>query len=149
MKKILFTVIATILSTLDSFLFLNSSTILIDLFGEKNLKKHFTKIISILFSAALTIFFSLQFSNSIEEYYLILRSYSAVPLAFPLLFTILFKRSFSEKQVIFCILSTVAVMLANDTLFSGIKSFYLGCIYNFGILVLCHIYNFLSNKRYK
>ncbi|MFQ3307484.1 MAG: SSS family solute:Na+ symporter [Candidatus Midichloriaceae bacterium] len=134
-------IIATILSSLDSFLFINSSTILFDLLGNKYSKKNKAKIISLLISSTLTVVLALKFSDSIETYLLIFSSYTAIPFAVPLLFSILFRKILSEKQILICVLSTIFVMAINDIYFNIFKSFYLGATYSIVIFSILLMYN--------
>lgn len=92
-------ILATILSTLDSYLFLAGSTLSYDLWGKRNGAKtiHYYKL-NILFSAAVCFFMALLFEGNIKSVWKTLGSYSASCLLIPVLYGHLKPDRINDRQ---------------------------------------------------
>lgn len=137
---------ATILSTLDSFLFICSSTLTYDLFGNKISHNLFNRIFGLLFISFLTFFLASYYINRIEHFVIIIRSYCGITIVIPLVFTIIFGKIVNEKQFIISVMITCLCMIFNDFIFtkSFITSFYLGIIVAFFNICFFILVNYLS-----
>ncbi len=101
---------ATVLSTLDSYLFLGGSTIAYDLAPKKyrgNLALHY---LSFLFMAAFAILLATAFEGNIKAVWKTLGSLSAASLLFPVLYGFISKRKLSDIAFVTACLSSAIVV---------------------------------------
>ena len=136
---------ATILSTLDSFLFICSSTLIYDLLGPKYTLRHLFQIGSLVLIGGVTFCLASHFIDSIDKFYVVLRSYCGVTLAIPLMLSIFFGKVINKTQFVVIIVLAVLGMLLNDFILkeSLIKNFYFGAIISFISFFICACINFL------
>ena len=125
-------VIATIMSTLDSYLFLSSSTIVYDLMPKYRNTK-FAYILSFIVIAAFSVVLALSFDGNIKAVWKAMGSISSAALLFPLLLNLFIKNKMSDNLfLITTITSALAVVIWR---LSGLKdAFQLDELYP-GILV--------------
>ena len=76
---------ATILSTMDSYLFIASTSVSFDLFGYKSGKSKWPHILALIFSGLLTLTLVQLFQNDIPQVWKVLGTYSAACLLLPVL----------------------------------------------------------------
>ena len=121
---------ATILSTLDSFLFICSTTLTYDLCGKKFSHYRYDKIFGLILTSFITFCLASYYVNQIEQFSMAVRSYCGVTLAIPLIFTIIFGKILNEKQFIISVVVTFLCMVFNDFILTKpfVTSFYLGII---------------------
>ncbi|WP_323732503.1 sodium:solute symporter family protein [Candidatus Bandiella euplotis] len=119
---------ATILSTLDSFLFICSATLVYDLLGPKYTLNYVFKIGALVLIGGVTFFLASHFIDSIDKFYIMMKGYFGVTLAIPLMLTILFGRIANEVQFLSVIVLTILGMLVNDFILDMpvVRSFYVG-----------------------
>ena len=139
---------ATILSTLDSFLFICSNTLMYDLFNKKFVKNNIYKIGSLAVVGGITFFLAGHFVDDIDKFYILLRSYCGVTLAIPLMCTIAFGKFLSEKQFIASIILACIFMVVSDFVQSEIyiESFYVGALVSFLSIIIFLIMNNVKRK---
>jgi SSS family solute:Na+ symporter len=140
-------VAATILSTLDSFLFICSSTLGYDLFGRKFSQKNAYKIGRLIITSIITFLLAGHFVDDIDYFYKLLRSYCGITLAIPMMCTIFFKNILSEKQFIYSILLASILMFINDYFgFAVIENFYLGALINSISIMIFALINNIAKR---
>ena len=139
---------ATILSTLDSFLFICSNTLIYDLFSKKFGKNNMYKIGSLVVVGGITFFLAGHFVDDIDKFYILLKSYCGVTLAIPLMCTIAFGKFLSEKQFIASILLACIFMAVRDLTLSEfyIESFYVGGLVSFLSIIIFVVMNNVKRK---
>lgn len=104
--------LATILSTLDSYLFLAGTTLTYDLSGEKNRNNPFYHAMGVLLVGALSLAMANFFSGNIKLVWKTLGSYSAGCLLFPVLIGYLRKNSFEDKSFVgACLFAAISMTL--------------------------------------
>ncbi len=104
--------LATILSTLDSYLFLAGTTLTYDLSGEKNRENPFYHSMGVLMVGALALGMAHFFSGNIKLVWKTLGSYSAGCLLFPVLLGHIKKKKFHDLTFVgSCLISAVAMTL--------------------------------------
>lgn len=118
-------ILATILSTLDSFLFITSSTLYYDFKILKNSRPY----IAVLLTATLTIALSAFFEGNIEKVWFICKSYFSACLVLPILFGYFIPRLANDNVfylsgICSCICMTIWELYFTHT---NIDSFYIGC----------------------
>ncbi|MBY0580550.1 MAG: sodium:solute symporter family protein [Rickettsiales bacterium] len=139
---------ATILSTLDSFLFICSNTLVYDLFDKRFSKSNVYKMGSLIVVGGITFFLAGHFANDIDKFYLLLRSYCGVTLAIPLMCTIIFGKFLSEKQFVASIILAGLFMIINDLIKTEfyVESFYIGALASFFSIAIFVIINNTKKK---
>jgi len=130
-------ILATILSTLDSYLFLAGTTLSYDILIKKfpSLNKtsalihHLSTVGVALFAGVLAILFK----GNIKNVWLIFGSYSASCLLLPLLFGMAFPKQISDRQFFFTSLLTAIIISFKNWLplgFSEVQELYLGLLFS-------------------
>ena len=113
-------ILATILSTLDSYLFLAGATIGHDLPSNKYKGKKIFLILGTCSSAAIAYFMAIYFKGDIKTVWKTLGSYSAACLLIPVLLGHILKRKISDIQfVITCLLGVITTSWWRNTNHSG------------------------------
>jgi SSS family solute:Na+ symporter len=104
-------VMATIMSTLDSYLYLGGSTLAYDLFSHK--EKHLNRIqtASIVGIAVLGIVLSLAFEGNIKNTWLFFGSLMSATLLPPMMMYLLFKRKTDDKHFLNCLIIGTVICL--------------------------------------
>lgn len=91
-------VLATIMSTIDSYLLIAGTTLSYDIFGLKKKSRAWKHHASLIFVAILSIVMALIFDGNIKFAWKTLGSYSASCLLFPMLFGYIFPGKISDKE---------------------------------------------------
>lgn len=139
-------ILATILSTLDSYLFLAGTTISFDIFPKQLRNKSFLHHFGIIISGLLALFMANIFNGDIKAVWKTLGSYSASCLLLPVLFGYIFPKRISDNQF-FCssivgIISTTTWKIIDKTSFiKNIDELYIGIIATGTTLALFSIFN--------
>ena len=148
-------ILATILSTLDSYLFIAGSSLSYDIFPKKWRNHMFIHHMGVLGVAFFTLLLGLIFDGNIREIWKAVGSYSAACLLFPVLFGFIFPNKISDKGFVSASLTGVFVMsFWSLLLFYGVvepslDKFYIGCIATMSSLALQLIIHTLSQKKLK
>ena len=101
---------ATILSTMDSYLFIASTSVSFDLFGYQSGKSRWPHIIALIFSGLLTLVLVLLFQRSIPQVWKVLGTYSAACLLLPVLYGYFSKHKMRDGHfVATCLAAAVGV----------------------------------------
>ena len=139
-------ILATILSTLDSYLFLGGSILSHDLGQQKykkNIKSHYLGIIMI---AGISVYIATIFNGNIKSVWKTLGSFQASCLLFPILYGYIFPKQIKDKQ--FVASSLLAITATSiwkykkiSFLNQNIDEIYIGILVSTCTLVSCHIYN--------
>ena len=105
-------ILFTVLSALDSFLFIASSIISYDLMPAKHQASSKIRSLAIIVSALLTILFSFAFDGRIEQAWLTLETFFMAGLFLPVILGILRPNILTDNQCIFAIItaSTSAII---------------------------------------
>ncbi len=134
--------LATILSTLDSYLFVASTTLTHDLGPKAWRESIWAHRLGILFIGAVAIVMSFAFEGDIRDIWKTLGSYSAACLLFPLLFAYWRPNQVGDRQFLPATLLGAATMtywrLADKTnwspIWAGLDDFYVGLIVTSSVL---------------
>ncbi len=141
-------ILATILSTLDSYLFLAGTTVSYDLVPEKHKGKAVLHHIGVASVGLLSIVMALVFEGNIKTVWKTLGSYSAACLLLPVMYGYLFPGKIKDRQFVFaCVVGVIGTSYwrnathtgfwANiDELYAGILCTTLALIIGFKIPVL-------------
>ncbi len=129
-------ILATILSTLDSYLFLAGTTLTYDLSNEDHHENPFFHCIGILFVGAISLLMANFFSGNIKMVWKTLGSYSAGCLLFPVLLGHFSKTKFSDNAFVATCLVSAALMsvwsaIPRSGLLSDVDSLYIGIAASF------------------
>lgn len=93
-------ILATILSTLDSFMFVAGTSLSYDLLGDKSIFGAYAHEISILFSAAFVITLGSYFGTDFEATWLFMEGLFSTSVLVPVLASVLWPRRFSNANFI-------------------------------------------------
>lgn len=140
-------ILATVLSTIDSYLFIGSNTLSYDLFPKFFNSRISLHKLSIIGVALISIVLGNMFDGNIKAVWKTLGSYSAACLLFPVLMTYLFPRKISDGQFFGTVcVGTLAVTFHRmvQPLFD-MDDFYVGIIFTTATL-LCFV--FLSRVKF-
>ena len=126
-------ILATILSTLDSYLFLAGATLSHDLAPEKYKNKSFLHPLGVLFTGAMAILMANYFKGDIKSVWKTLGSYSAACLLIPVILGHLLKRKISDNQfIITCLFGVITTTIWRHASKSGfwnnVDELYIGSI---------------------
>ncbi len=126
-------ILATILSTLDSYLFNAATCISYDFFKLKDKFKPWHHHLALIFVAVVSLFLGVHFDGNVVEVWKTLGSFSAACLLFPILMGQLFPGKISEKS--FCWAVSIGCLgivtwriLRSKTPYSELDEFYIGLI---------------------
>lgn len=126
-------ILATILSTLDSYLFLAGTNLAYDLAPKKYKGKMMIHHIGVVFVGLLSVVMAIVFEGNIKSVWKTLGSYSASCLLLPVIFGYIFPRKIKDIHfVIICttgvIFTTIWRMLDRQGIWAEIDSLYIGVI---------------------
>ena len=126
-------ILATILSTLDSYMFLAGSTLSYDLAPTKLKGSVALHYAGIVFVAVLSVALALVFDGSIKSVWKTLGSYSASCLLLPVLYGYIFPCRISDKQFVFaCLIGVVGTTywrnFRPDGFLSEVDELYFGIV---------------------
>ncbi|MCP4912404.1 MAG: sodium:solute symporter family protein [Oligoflexia bacterium] len=127
-------IVATILSTLDSYLFLAGTTISYDLAPKRFRNRISTQYLGTIFVAILSIILAVYFQGNIKTVWKTLGSYSASCLLLPVLYGYMFPGKIKDKQFVFsCLLGVVATSVWRNIekagFWANIDELYAGIIF--------------------
>lgn len=101
---------ATILSTMDSYLFIASTSVSFDMFGYKSGKSRWPHILALVFSGLLTLALVRLFQHNIPQVWKVLGTYSAACLLLPVLYGYFARHKIRDGQfVTICLAATAGV----------------------------------------
>lgn len=119
-------ILATIISTLDSYIFMAGTTLSHDLMPKSKRGKPFFFYVGVILVGILGLLMALIFDGNIKDVWKTLGSYSAACLLFPVVIGHLYPRKFSDNAFVSsCLLSALAVTFARQYQFS-IDPLYIG-----------------------
>jgi SSS family solute:Na+ symporter len=126
-------ILATILSTLDSYLFLAGTTLSYDLAPAKHKGKTALHAFGIVFVAALAVALALVFDGNIKTVWKTLGSYSASCLLLPVLYGYIFPGRIKDSQFVFgCLMGVVGTTywrnFRPDGFLSDVDELYFGVL---------------------
>ncbi len=141
-------ILCTVLSTLDSFLFIASNTFAYDLFKDKFKNKLLANQIFLFLIGGISILFALFFDGSFKKIWFILGSYMAACLLAPMMVGYFFPKKITGTQFSFSVwLSAIIVTVWNIVprfgFWAEVEGFYIGLIVN----ILC-LGTFLIKDKY-
>ncbi len=133
--------LATILSTLDSYLFIAGTTLSYDILPKRFRTKKMAHYCAVIFSGLLAAVLSTAFSGDIKAVWKTLGSYSASCLLFPVILGHLFPGKISDKQFVFTcsigvVFTTIWRFLPEEGIVAAIDDLYIGIIATFCGLIL-------------
>lgn len=134
-------ILAIILSTLNSFLFISSNTLSFDLLRGRFKNVVLSNRISLFIVGALAVGMALLFNGSFKEIWLTLGSYFSACLLAPILLGYIYPGRISDRLFVTSVLTSAAVMTAWRLLpLSGIwaqlDAFYIGVVISLVILLI-------------
>lgn len=126
-------ILATILSTLDSYLFLAGTTVSYDLLPVRFRTKKWAHYLGVIGVGILSIFMAVFFKGNIKAVWKTLGSYSAACLLLPVLYAYVFPNKIKDNQFVFgCLLGVVMVTYWRNWPPAGflgsIDEFYMGLL---------------------
>ena len=126
-------ILATILSTLDSYLFIAGTTVSFDMMPKKYKGKISFYHIGIIFVGILAVVMGLVFNGNIKDVWKTLGSYSASCLLLPVLYGYIFPGKIKDKQFVFaCILGVITVSIWRNISLKGfwqnVDELYMGIV---------------------
>ena len=121
-------ILATILSTLDSYLFLSGTTMSFDLLPMGRKKGRGWHRWGMVFSGALAVVMALFFGGDIKEVWKTLGSYSAACLLFPVMYGYAFPGKVRDNQFVVACLVGVVTTTWWGSLESGVDELYVGLL---------------------
>ncbi len=132
-------ILATILSTIDAFLFVAGTTISYDLMPEKWRSQKRVHIWGLVFVGILSIFAALAFENDIPRVWKTMGSYFSACLLFPIMLGYVFPKKISDNQFViacvFALLMTTFWMLVKRTgIWAEVDPLYVGALSAAGAL---------------
>lgn len=132
---------ATIISTLDSYLFLSGTTITYDLLPKRLRNKIWLHRLSILFIGFLSVSLALAFDGNIKKVWKILGSYSASCLLLPVLIGHIFPKLLSDLQFTISCLTGVAfttfwIVIEKSGFYANIDELYIGMLSTLCALII-------------
>jgi SSS family solute:Na+ symporter len=139
-------ILATILSTLDSYLFLAGTTLSFDILNKRNEDAISSQNIAVVTVSLLGLFMSVFFNGNIKMVWKMLGSYSAACLLIPVLYAQFFAKKLLDNQFIIICISSVAVI----TLWKALQqilnlpswdSLYIGIVCSCFLLSFFHLRN--------
>lgn len=137
-------VLATILSTLDSYLFLGGATLAHDLINRLKRLKVLGITIGVFITSILSFLLSLGFHGNIKQVWKLLGSLSSATLILPLLCIYFLPKRINERSFIFSVaLSSIAVIISEITQ-TWLNSIYYGIATSLFSLLL---FNFYQNRK--
>jgi len=147
-------ILATILSTLDSYLFIAGTTVSYDLMTKKMKGKAYIYKLGIIFVGLLAVGMGILFEGNIKEVWKTLGSYSASCLLLPVLYGYILPGKIKDKQFIFaCILGVVAVSIWRNIPLPGfwqnVEELYIGILATTTGLISYSIVKKLSLNLFK
>lgn len=126
-------ILATILSTLDSYLFLAGTTVSYDLVPKKYKGKPFLHHIGVASVGLISIVMALMFDGNIKTVWKTLGSYSAACLLLPVIFGYIFPGKISDRQFVFsCLIGVIGTSYWRNAehagFFANIDELYAGIL---------------------
>ncbi len=142
-------ILATILSTLDSYLFVASNTIAYDLLPKVKSKKMVHRL-SLLFVGLISFSLSFFFEGNIRVAWKVMGSYFAGSLLLPICYTLYFPKQISESQfitLVFIAVSSITIwqLIPKGEMLAGIDSLYVALLTQ----ILFGSYFIYKNKKGK
>ena len=142
---------ATIISTLDSYLFLSGTTITFDLLPKRFREKIWLHRLSIVLVGIMSIALALAFDGNIKKVWKILGSYSASCLILPVLVGHLFPKLISDLQfTISCLTGVVAttawILIERTGIYADIDELYIGMFSTLCALIILRITSIRSAR---
>ena len=145
-------IVACILSTLDSYIFTASNTLLYDILPKGLHLKKRNHLMSHAFVCFLAFLLAIAFEGNIKSIWKTLGSYSAACLLFPVVLAQLGKLKLKDNQfLISCLLSAIFVSIWRNIELQGfyqnIDELYIGVLVSGFSCLLFHTKNRFQNKR--
>ena len=139
-------ILATVFSTIDSSLFVASTTIYHDLLPKKYKTKLLIKQLCLIFVSLISIVAAISFEKNIEQIWILIETYTITSIFPPFMVCMLTKFHLNEKQFITSIIASIAITTICSYSFSNIALSYYCCLITSSILCLAFI---LYNQRVK
>jgi solute:Na+ symporter, SSS family len=141
-------ILATILSTLDSYLFLSGATISYDLSPEKLRTKRYSQFFGTIFAALFAYLMAIFFDGDIKSVWKTLGSYSAACLLLPVILGHTLKKRITDDQFIITCLSGVVTTswwrnTSHEGFFTNVDEIYIGALTTVSI----YLYFIFTQKR--
>lgn len=138
-------ILATILSTLDSYLFIGGTNLAYDLAPQKFRGRIWVHHFGVIFVAILTVFLSEYFQGNIKSVWKTLGSFSASCLLLPVMYGHAFPKKISDNQfVAACLVGVITTATWRHTIKTGfyanIDELYIGIIATSLTLFIYHLF---------
>jgi len=146
-------ILATVLSTLDSYLFIAGTTLAYDLAPKKWKGKVWIHHFGMILVAVLSIFFALSFDGNIKKVWKTFGSLSAACLLLPVLYGYIFPKKLSDKQFVFsCLIGVVTTSYWRNATHMGfwkeVDELYLGLLgTSLGLILFPYATKLIQNVR--
>jgi len=134
-------ILATILSTIDSYLFLAGTTLAYDLAPKKYRNSKTLHHLGIILVGVIAVIMSQVFGGNIKAVWKTLGSLSAACLLFPVLFGYMFPKRISDKQFVFvCLLGVLTTSYwrnaSHTGVWSNVDELYIGVATTASVLIV-------------
>lgn len=142
-------ILSTILSTLDSYLFISSSVLSYDLAPKQLRNSKLLRSVTIFLTGAITVSFAIVMEKNFENIVIFMASYVGTLITIPMILINFFNIKIRSKIYIFSVFFTFACMAANDLLFKSyaLNSFYIGVILSSSIFAFDYFICRMKEKR--
>ncbi len=145
-------ILAIILSTLDSFMFIASNTLSYDFLRKKFKNVVLTSRIAMFVVGGISILMALFFEGSFKNIWLTLGSYMSACLLFPILFGYIWPGKISDNVFSVCVLSSAVLMtlwklVEHNGFWADVDGFYIGFISSIVFLTLAKLWSDFKNAN--
>jgi SSS family solute:Na+ symporter len=142
-------ILATILSTLDSYLFIAGTTVSYDLMPSQFKGKIYMHRLGIIFVGIIAVIMGILFEGNIKEVWKTLGSYSASCLLLPVLYGYIFPKRIKDLQFVFAsLIGVITVSIWRNIPLSGfwqnIDELYMGILATSSGLA---VYGFFAGRK--
>lgn len=142
-------IFSTILSTLDSCLFISSSVLSYDLAPKELRNSKVVRFVAIYLTGVISILFAVSMGKDLENIHIFMASYVGILITVPMVLINFFGVQITEKSYIKSLILTIACMALNDTIFSSyeMKAFYVGITSSMFFIMLDVVLAHILGKR--
>ena len=143
-------IIATVFSTLDSFLFISSTTISHDILPKKFQNIRFIRQICIISIAIVSILGAIYVEKDLEKIWITIETYGSTAITIPFIMCLFFKIQILEKQFISAVTITISATIIYHIIYNDITSCYYFSMIVSTLVYICLIfYNLYVRQQYQ
>jgi SSS family solute:Na+ symporter len=137
---------ATLISTLDTFMFVSSGMLSHDLVPKKYRDHTNVRIVSVLIIGLLSMIVALLYEGTLEKLWITIEGYIGAMLIVPIILGLFFKQKSSSISFAVIVGISLIAMIVKDVYFqSKVESFYIGTL----AALIAYLLNIAKNKAFK